>query len=355
MAGNLAFGIRIALNAENSSHESRAIEIAPDGRTAGRPPAWTQRRSAQADLAAERPCAPHSFGGPEPLREKYLAVFVGLAPAGLVGLIFVIIPLAISLYVSLWEWPLLRPGREFLGLGNYARLLQTPDFWRALRVTLLYAAGVVGLGTPLALLLALALHQVRRGQALFRAAFYLPVAITTVVAAIFWRWLYQLDAGPLALLWQTLGLRPIAWLSDPAWALPGLILMALWKQTGYYVLVYLAGLTTLPAEVREAARLDGAGWLGETWYVTLPLLRPITAFVLITGSIFALESFGPVYVLTGGGPAGATTTLVLYLYERAFAFSELGYAAALGWALFVLLIPLIWLQFRLWGRAEVAA
>ncbi|MFZ1474506.1 MAG: sugar ABC transporter permease, partial [Anaerolineae bacterium] len=327
VAGNLTFGIRIALNAENSSHaraearpadrRRRAIEIAPD------------------------------------VREKYLAVAVGLAPAGLVGLIFVVIPLAISLYVSLWEWPLLRPGREFLGLGNYARLLQTPDFWHALRVTLLYAAGVVGLGTPLALLLALALHQVRRGQTLYRTAIFLPVAITTVVAAIFWRWLYQPYAGPLALLWQVLGWRPIAWLNDVA--LPALILMALWKQTGYYVLVYLAGLTALPAEVHEAARLDGAGWLAETWYVTLPLLRPITAFVLITGSIFALESFGPVYVLTGGGPAGATTTLVLYLYERAFAFSELGYAAALGWALFVLLIPLIWLQFRLWGRAEVAA
>ncbi|MBK9232172.1 MAG: sugar ABC transporter permease [Anaerolineae bacterium] len=119
-------------------------------------------------------------------------------------------------YVSLWEWPLLRPGAKFLGLGNYARLLQTPDFWHALRVTLLYAAGVVGLGTPLALMLALALHQVRRGQALYRTAIFLPVAITTVVAAIFWRWLYQPYAGPLALLWQVLGWRPIAWLNDVA-------------------------------------------------------------------------------------------------------------------------------------------
>ena len=287
--------------------------------------------------------------------DERLTVFLGLAPAAIVGLVFVVIPLVISLYVSLWEWPLLRPGREFLGLGNYARLAQTPEFWRALRVTILYAVGVVALGTPLALGLALLLHQVRRGQTLYRTAIFLPVAITTVVAAIFWRWLYQPYVGPLALLWQAFGWRPIAWLTDPNWALPALILMALWKQTGYYVLVYLAGLRALPAEVSEAARLDGAGGLAETWYVTLPLLRPTTAFVLITGGIFALESFGPVYVLTGGGPAGATTTLVLYLYERAFAFSELGYAAALGWALFILLFPLIWLHFRTWGRAEVLA
>ena len=123
--------------------------------------------------------------------------------------------------------------------------------------------------------------------------------------------------------------------------------MNIWLMKGY--------MDTIPRDIDESAHVDGA----TDWQVfsrlLLPLLRPITAFVLITGSIFALESFGPVYVLTGGGPAGATTTLVLYLYERAFAFSELGYAAALGWALFVLLIPLIWLQFRLWGRAEVAA
>ena len=288
-------------------------------------------------------------------RETATTIVAGLAPTALVALIFVIVPLGISLYVSLWEWPLLRPGREFLGLGNYARLLHSPEFWHALRVTILYAVGVVSLGTPLALGLALLLHQVRRGQAVYRTALFLPVAITTVAAAIFWRWLYQPYAGPLALIWQTLGWRPIAWLTDSTWALPALILMALWKQTGYYVLVYLAGLRALPLEVHEAARLDGAGWLAATWFVTLPLLRPTTAFVLITGGIFALESFGPVYILTGGGPAGATTTLVLYLYERAFAFSELGYAAALGWALFILLFPLIWLQFRLWGRAEASA
>ena len=290
-----------------------------------------------------------------PGREKATTILAGLAPTALVAFLFVIVPLGISLYVSLWDWPLLRPSRAFLGLGNYARLLRTPDFWRALRVTLLYAVGVVAVGTPLALGLALLLHQARRGQVLYRTAIFLPVAITTVVAAIFWRWLYQPYVGPLALLWQALGWRPIAWLTDAGWALPALIFMALWKQTGYYVLVYLAGLRALPHEVSEAAQLDGAGWLAETRFVTVPLLRPTTAFVLITGGIFALESFGPVYVLTGGGPAGATTTLVLYLYERAFAFSELGYAAALGWALFILLFPLIWLQFQRWGRAEVSA
>ncbi len=288
-------------------------------------------------------------------REQAQTIVIGLAPAAIAGLIFVVIPLGLSLYVSLWDWPLLRPDRSFLGLGNYLRLLQSPDFWQALHVTLLYAVGVVGLGTPLALGLALALCQVRCGQALYRHALFAPAAIVTVAAAIFWRWLYQPFDSPLTALWRLLGLRPIAWLDDPAWALPALIVMAIWKQTGYYVLVYLAGLRALPTELSEAARLDGAGWLAETRFVTLPLLRPVTAFVLVTAGIFALESFGPVYILTGGGPAGATTTLVLHLYERAFAFSELGYAAALGWALFFLLFPLVWLQFRLWGRTGTGA
>jgi multiple sugar transport system permease protein len=288
-------------------------------------------------------------------RERAWAVIVGLAPTALVALVFVVVPLAISAYVSLWDWPLLRPGRTFIGLGNYARLLQSPDFWQALGVTVAYALGTVGLGLPLALGLALLLNAVGRGRNFYRTSLFLPTVVAAAIAAIFWRWFYQPYTGPLGALLRLVGLPPVAWLDDPQWALPALVLMTVWKQTGYFVIVFLAGLRSIPPEINEAARLDGAGWLAEQWHVSRPLLRPATTFVLITGTILAVESFGAIYGLTGGGPAGATTTLVVFLYERAFAFSELGYASALGWAMFALLFPLIWLQFRRWGREGLEA
>jgi multiple sugar transport system permease protein len=278
------------------------------------------------------------------------AIMVGLAPTALVATLFIIIPVGFSLYLSLWDWPLLGHQQQFVGLGNWKRLLGDREFWAALRVTALYALGSVPSGAALALLLALALSRRLRANVFYRLAFFLPVVLSTVVAALFWEWALQPQLGPVNQLLRALGLPGPGWLTDPAWALPALILVHVWRFVGYQALMFLAGLQAIPGIYYEAATIDGAGGWARLRHVTWPLLRPTTALVLITGAIFACQVFGPVYVLTGGGPARSTTTLVFYLYDRAIGLRELGYGATLGWALFLALFPLTWWQFRRWAR-----
>jgi ABC-type sugar transport system permease subunit len=245
---------------------------------------------------------------------------------------------------------LLGTRRAFIGLDNWGRLLGDWEFWAALRVTAVYTLASVSITSALALLLALALHRPLRAGSLYRLAFFLPVVLSTVVAALFWGWALQPQLGIVNRGLRALGLPSPGWLADPAWALWALVLVHVWRFTGYHALIFLAGLQAIPAAYNEAAAIDGASRWARFRHITWPLLLPTTALVLITGAIFASQAFGPVYVLTGGGPARSTTTLVMYLYERAIGLRELGYGAALGWALFVILFPLTWWQFRRWGK-----
>jgi multiple sugar transport system permease protein len=285
-----------------------------------------------------------------PRRDDVRAIVVGLAPTAVVATLFIIIPIGFSLYLSLWDWPLLGHQPQFVGLDNWLRLLGDREFWAALKVTTLYVLGSVPSGAALALLLSVALNRRMRANAFYRLAFFLPVVLSTVVAALFWEWALQPQLGPVNRLLRGLGLSGPGWLTDPAWALPALILVHVWRFVGYQALMFLAGLQAIPGIYYEAATIDGAGGWARLRHVTWPLLRPTTALVLITGAIFACQVFGPVYVLTGGGPARSTTTLVFYLYDRAIGLRELGYGATLGWALFLALFPLTWWQFRRWAR-----
>lgn len=271
---------------------------------------------------------------------------LGLAPTMLVTTVFVLIPIGFSLYLSFWEWPLIGPNREFVGLANYGRLLQSPEFWNAIRVSALYSLGVVPLSTVVALALALLVNRPLRGLSFYRTAYFMPVVTSTVAVAIVWKWIYNPQAGLLNWLLGTLQLPALGWLTDPRWALPALIIMAVWKYAGYYMVIFVAGLRSIPREYEEAAEIDGAGRLARFWHVTWPLLRPTTAVVVITSTIFAFQVFGPVYIMTGGGPVRSTSVIVYHLYERAFGFQELGYASAMGWALFLIVFPLTVLQFR---------
>jgi ABC-type sugar transport system permease subunit len=283
-------------------------------------------------------------------RDDLYTVLIGLAPTVLVATLFILIPVGFSLYLSLWDWPLIGPGREFIGLDNWGRLWADREFWAALKVTALYALGGVSGGALLSLSLALALNRPMRGAIFYRLAFFMPVVLSTVVAALFWEWALQPQVGPVNRGLRALGLPAPGWLSDPTWALPALILIHLWRFTGYHALIFLAGLQAIPGVYYEAATIDGAGRWARFRHVTWPLLRPTTALVLITGALFGFQLFGPVYVLTGGGPARSTTTLVFYLYDRAIGLRELGYGATIGWASFVVLFPLTCWQFQRWAR-----
>ncbi|MFQ5344050.1 MAG: carbohydrate ABC transporter permease [Anaerolineae bacterium] len=277
------------------------------------------------------------------------AVFY-LSPTILVVTVFVLVPIGLSLYLSFWRWPLIGPSRAFIGLANYGRLLHSPEFWNALRVTSLYTIGVVPLSTAASLALALLVDRPLRGLSIYRTAYFMPVVTSTVAAAIVWKWIYNPHVGLLNGLLRAVHLPPLGWLADPRWALPALVIMAVWKYAGYYMVMFLAGLQAIPREYAEAARIDGAGRLARFRHVTWPLLRPTTALVVITSTIFAFQVFGPVYVMTGGGPVRSTSVIVYHLYERAFGFQELGYASAIGWALFLIVFPLTVLQFKAISR-----
>jgi multiple sugar transport system permease protein len=283
-------------------------------------------------------------------RDDLYAMVLGLAPTAIVAAIFVVFPVGFSLYLSLWDWPLVGHQPFFVGLANWLELSHDPEFWAALKITGLYTLGSVSATTILAFILALALNQNLRGSAFYRLAFFLPVVLSTVVAALFWEGALQPQVGLVNRMLRALGLPGPGWLTDPAWALPALLLIHVWRFIGYYALIFLAGLQSIPRAYYEAAKIDGAGRRARLRHITWPLLRPTTALVVITGAIFASQVFGPVYVLTGGGPARSTTTLVMYLYERAFGLRQLGYGAALGWAMFLILFPLTWWQFRRWAR-----
>jgi len=205
--------------------------------------------------------------------------------------------------------------------------------------------------TALALLLAIALNQQLRGVSVFRAAYFLPTITSAVAAATVWRWIYEPNFGLLNSLLYAIGVaHPPAWLSSPAWAMPALILLGVWQGLGFQMVIFLAGLQGIPTHLYEAAAIDGAGWWARFRHITLPLISPTTFFVLIISVIGSYQVFDQAFVLTEGGPGYATTTLVYYIYEYAFQFFKMGYAAAMAWILFAIVFVLTVIQFRIQAR-----
>jgi multiple sugar transport system permease protein len=235
----------------------------------------------------------------------------------------------------------------FVGLQNYREILQEESFWQSLRNTILYVAVTVPLGMAISLGLALLLNDKIKGVGLIRTIIFTPFVTSTVAAGVIFVWLMDYDTGLLNSMLSAVGIRRINWLQSPTWAMPAVILMTLWKQAGYNMILFLAGLQGIPDLYYEAAAIDGirSGWQ-RFRYITWPLLWPTTFFVLVISIIFAFRSFEQMFVMTRGGPVGSTTTLVYYIFDKAFKFGNMGHAAAVS-ALMVLIVLLItWLQFR---------
>lgn len=287
--------------------------------------------------------------------EECRALIPSLLPTLLIGAVFVLLPITFSLCLTFWDWPLLGSQREFIGLANWTRLLHDPHFWHGLKVSMLYTMGSVPLYTALALCLALGLQNHRRGWGWLRTAYYLPIVVPVVAAGLFWRGMFQPQIGAVNVGLRALGLPAPLWLVDPQWALVALIIVSVWQHTGYYTVFFVVGLSGIPRVLGEAAQLDGANAWQRFWLITWPLLRPTLALVLIVSTVFSLQSFALPYVITNGGPMRSTTTLVLYLYERAFGFQELGYGATLGWALALITFPLTAISFWMRARRSVMA
>jgi multiple sugar transport system permease protein len=242
----------------------------------------------------------------------------------------------------------LQPETKFVGLNNYARLLEDTRFHQAVGNTLYYAIFSVPLTMALGLLIALLLNNQIRARGLFRTLYYLPVVTPLVIAAIIWKWLYNGDYGLINYYLIQLGLidKPLLWLSDPNLAMPAVILMSVWKGVGFHMVVYLAGLQAIPEELFDAAKVDGAGSIRRLRSITIPLLAPTSFFLFVISTIGSLQVFTEIYVMTNGGPLRRTTTIVYHLYQTAFKQFEMGYASAMAYALFAMIFVFTLIQMR---------
>lgn len=289
-------------------------------------------------------------------RRKARAAWWFLAPALALLLLFFVLPVGAGLLLSLTDFDVYAIGdprtARFTGLANYGHLLQDPVFWQALRNTLVFVlvGGPLSVATSLAAALLLNAKAVRL-RGLFRTVYFAPVVTTLVSVAIVWRYLYHPKYGLLNWLLGGVGLGPVDWLGDPRWAMPAIILLAVWKNFGYNMLILVAGLQLIPQELYEAASLDGAGPARRFRHVTLPGLAPTFLFVSVTTMIGFFQVFAEPYVMTQGGPLGATRTLVLYMYEEGFRWWRMGLSSAVAVLLLLVTLAGTLLQMRLARRS----
>ncbi len=264
----------------------------------------------------------------------------------IIGLIvFTASPVLASLYYSFTRWNLLSTPK-WQAFDNYIELLtEDPLFWITIKNTGFYVLGTVPTGTVLALMLAIALNQKIRFVAVFRTIYFLPVVSSVVAISVLWLWLYQSDFGLVNELLRFLGFRGVRWLSSVTWAMPAIIIMSIWHGLGYNIVIFIAGLQGIPQDYYEAATVDGANSWHKFVNITIPLLSPVTFFVLTLSVINSFQVFAQAYVMTRGGPVNATKTIVYYLFQQGFENFHMGYASALAYVLFVIIVSLTLFQF----------
>ena len=280
-------------------------------------------------------------------RRDLLSGLAFLSPSLIILMIFVIIPVAWAFQLSFTSWEARSTAQEFVGLSNYVKLLSSEELWRAIRNTVYFTALKIPLDMVLALGIALVLNQKLRGIGLFRTAYFLPVITSVVAVSAIWRVIYNPNFGLANRVLEMLSLPPQRWLSDPALAMPAVTLVALWKGLGYDVVIFLAGLQGIPRVYYEAAEIDGASAWQRFRSITLPLLSPITYFILIVGIINSFKVFSQIHVLTpDGGPLNSTEVLVFYVYRLAFQEFKFGQAAAVAFILFAIVLLITFVQRR---------
>jgi multiple sugar transport system permease protein len=278
-----------------------------------------------------------------------------IAPALVLIGVFFFLPVAASLLLSITDFDLYAVANpanvRLVGARNYVDLLHNPTFWLALENTFYFAlvGGPLTVGASLGAALLLNAKAVRF-KTFFRTIYFLPFVTTLVAVAIVWRYLYHPQYGFLNYALGAVGIHPIDWLGDPRWAMPAIILLAVWKNFGYNMLIFIAGLQAVPEDLYEAAALDGAGAVRQFWHVTLPNLAPTFLFVGVVTMIGYFQLFAEPYVMTAGGPLGATTSLVLFMYEEGFRWWRLGVAAAIAFLLFLIILVWTAIQLRLERR-----
>ena len=269
-------------------------------------------------------------------RRSVISFYISISP-WLVGfLLFALLPMGISLFVSFTNWDLIR-APSLVGLANYERLLSDPTFKQSIKVTFTFSLLYVPLDLIGGLLLALLVRPKLPGIAVFRSIYYLPVIFSGVTFVVVWMWMLNPDGGLINLALAAFGIQGPRWLLDPQWALFALILMSFWGW-GRSMVLFLGSLQAIPQEVYEAASMDGAGKLRQFFTITLPLITPMLFFNLVLSVIATFQTFTSAFVATNGGPLDSTLFLVLYIYRQAFEYFNMGYASALAWVLLIIIM-----------------
>lgn len=269
-------------------------------------------------------------------RSKYLALAVLLLPSLAGMVVFLMAPVASSLVLSFSEWDLIGEI-NWVGLANYTQALADPAVLGALRNTLTFILGYLPSVVIIALGLALLLNRHIKGRVVFRAIYFVPVVTSWVAVSLIWKWLLNPQYGLVNFALGAIGIKGPGWLFDPAWAMTGVILTSVWKDIGFVTVIYLAGLQDIPEPLYEAAALDGATPWQRFWSITFPMLAPTTFFVTTISLISSFQVFDQVWIMTQGGPAGATSVMVELIYKNAFSYYKMGYASAISWVLFALI------------------
>ncbi|MCU0414645.1 MAG: sugar ABC transporter permease [Ignavibacteriaceae bacterium] len=254
-----------------------------------------------------------------------------LSPTLVIFCTFILFPVFFSFYLSFQKWNMFSGDASFVGLDNYARMIQSAEFWQVLKNTAIYSIGTIPINMALSLWVAYLLNKKIAGKKFLRTAFFAPVIISPVAAALIWRWMYDPNFGLVNFFVESLGFDPVNWLNEPTAAMFALIIMSVWKTFGINMVLFSAGLQGIPESYYEAAELDGAGKWAKFWNITIPMLAPTTFFIMIMSMISSFQVFDVVYVLTS---------------EYAFKFFEMGYASAISYFLFALLFLLTMMQIK---------
>ena len=292
------------------------------------------------------------------MRTPLKAIIAFIGPSIILLLIFMLIPILVSLTLSftdfnvfaIYDWS----NASFIGFENYNNLMKDPLFWKALLNTL-YALVVA---MPLTIILALSFAALLNRETtyfknFFKVSFYLPSITNTVAIAIVWSWMLNPDYGLINWFLGLIGIQGPNWLGDPAWAMPSVIMLVVWKAVGYNIILFTAGLQNIPDYLYEAAELDGASKFQKFLHVTIPSLRPTIFFVTVMTIIGYLQLFEEPYMLTSGGPLDSTLSIVLYLYRQGFRFFKLGYASSIAFVLFIMIFALTFIQMKVGKNIEV--
>jgi ABC-type sugar transport system permease subunit len=264
--------------------------------------------------------------------------------------LFTLYPLALALIGSVSDWDILSDERVFVGLQYFRELLDDPFFFQTLRNTGVYLIIQVPLSIVLGLFAATLLNQRLPGWQVFRGIYFLPVVVPMVVLAIVWRWMLGTNTGIANYALSLVGIPAVPWLTSQLWAMPAIALMKVWADIGFYAVIFLAALQGIPGELLDAARVDGATDRQTFWHITVPMLNPVLVFTIVMGTLWAMQIFAEPLLMTEGGPAGASTSTLLYLYRQGFDFSRLGFASAGGIVIAVLILLLVAVERKLLTR-----